>query len=206
VRRALVAVLLGSISCGEKPLPTNPPATIEPAPPPHAGAVATVSAKRVTVSEDAIRTRMPEIGVSVVLPPETEPAYDETYKRYVFRLSDAAQGLTALAETPAPNSDQEAMALWADAPGAKALRVLEHGGGGLEPWWGVTSFEVRMGVEGRPGMHRLQRVTRVEGVLALEAGKHAKCTVALEYDVELGGRPVSLDEAIGICKSMRPLR
>lgn len=198
------AVLVASFGCGEAMPSSEPVMTVDPSPA-SARAPATVSARVVAVSDASLRTRMPELGVSIVLPPEITASFDEPRSRYWFRLSDGEEGVVDVVASAAPETDRQAMALWEDAPDTRDHRVIEHGGGGAEPWWAVTSFEVRMGVEGRPGLHRLQRVTRVQSVLAVSPSKHAKCTMFLEYDVERAGRPASLDEAIGVCKSLRPL-
>jgi hypothetical protein len=210
---AALALVIAIASCGEQPPQSAPVVTADsiaaavlsaPASTPVPARSAAPSAKPVATADDAPRTRMPEIGVSVAVPPEVQASFDANRKGYYFRFSGVEQVAIELGEGAAPTTDAEAAALWR-AQGGTDPRVVEQGGGGLEPWWSVTSFKVRMGVEGRPGMHRITRVSRVNGVLALDAGKHAQCTVYLEYDVEMGGRSSTLDRAVGVCKSMRPL-
>ncbi len=207
-RASSLALTLVAASCGEQATVNAPLAAATAsviAPMASASTTARASATALSMRAAPPRTRIPELGVSFVLPPEARGGFDADKGYYFFRLSEEEQGGIERVQAPAPRTEEEAAALWADLDGRRGKRVIEQGGGGLEPWWAVFSFEVRMGVEGRPGMHRLARVTRVYGVLALEGGSHARCSMALEYDAEIGGRLPSVDRAIGTCRSLRPL-
>lgn len=207
-RASMLALVLVPASCAEQAPVSAPFATATASVDPPLASAPTATTASATVLSTRVgppRTRVPELGVSFVLPPGAMGAFDVDNGHYLFRVSEAERGGIERVEARAPQTEEEAAALWADLDGRREKRVIEQGGGGLEPWWAVMSFEVRMGVEGRPGLHRLARVTRVYGVLALEGGRHARCSMALEYDVEGGFRPPSLDTAIGICSSLRPL-
>lgn len=140
-------------------------------------------------------------GIAITVPPSARSEHEAHADRHNVYLSQSVSVTLSRIKVPAPASLAEAAKFWNQDKNSKNL------GEGVTPsgvFYGVRTFEVRVGVPSMPGehLHTWKKVSRVYAVIALEPASHVECTGYVEHGVEAADHP-DIQAVRAICLSMR---
>jgi hypothetical protein len=145
-------------------------------------------------------TRVRELGIEIWLP---ENARSEAQpERLSLSFPQSLSVALMIAHVAAPATLDDALRSW---DSRSNVGSFGQGTTAAGVFYALRSFEVRVGVPGRPGLHRIQTVSRVFALLPLDSQKHVECTGYIEHEVDSASDP-NMQIARDICTSMRALK
>jgi hypothetical protein len=141
-------------------------------------------------------------GITITIPKGASSQHEAKAERHTIDLSADVSVTLHKVNLPAPTSLAEAAKGWNSDDDSKNL------GEGVTPngvFYGVRTFQVRVGVPNLPRgrhLHALKQVSRVYAVLALDQGSRVTCTGYVERGV-VTARDPDIKAVRAICMSMR---
>jgi hypothetical protein len=137
-------------------------------------------------------------GLEMLIPERANSGFEPANQIFQIAItSDIGAKLAKINKTP-PKTPSDLPSSWKQGD---ELKILEEGFLPDGVFYCAVTFEVRVGVPGRNGLHMLETVSRVYAIKPVDATSYIECTAYAEFDLEKS--PSTLTSLRDMCLSVQ---
>jgi hypothetical protein len=137
-------------------------------------------------------------GLEMLIPERANSGFEPANQVFQIAITSNIGAKLAKINKAAPQKPSDLPSYWKQGD---ELNVLEEGSLPDGVFYCAVTFEVRVGVPGRNGLHMLETVSRVYVIKPFNATSYIECTAYAEFDLEKS--PTTLSSLRDMCLSIK---